>query len=394
VHSILSVHNFYQQPGGEDRVFADEAALLEAHGHSVTQYVDDNRRVSGNALLAARNVVWNSRAFQNIRSLLETRAVDLVHFHNTFPLISPAGYFAAGKCGIPVVQTLHNYRLICPGATLLRNGVVCEECLDRGSLMPAVRHGCYRNSRPATAAAAAMLAIHRAADTWRDRVDTYIALSEFARQKFIAGGLPPERIAVKPNFVSPDPGIGSGAGGYALFVGRLAQEKGVQVLARAWQEIADIPLYVAGSGPLNTIAYPTNVTLLGNVSRNRIFELMRNATVLIFPSLWYECAPMTIVEAFACGLPVIASNIGSLPEFVSHEHTGLLFEPGNATDLAHKVRWAFEHPREIHAMRTAARLEFERKYTAERNYEMLTGIYRMAISSAQGQKRRGKASAA
>jgi glycosyltransferase involved in cell wall biosynthesis len=223
-----------------------------------------------------------------------------------------------------------------------------------------------------------MLTIHRAGGTWQRMVDAYITPSKFAREKLIAGGLPAERIVMKPHFVAPDPGAGSGAGRYALFAGRLAEEKGVRTLFQAWARLGTaIPLVIAGDGPFSEMSGPA--TLMGHQPREKIFELMRNASVFIFPSICYECAPMTVIEAFACGLPVIASNIGSIPEFVDHGRTGLLFHPGDAEDLARRVRWALEHPERLALMRQAARQEFETKYTAERNYKMLTGVYEVAF---------------
>jgi len=232
-----------------------------------------------------------------------------------------------------------------------------------------------------------MLAVHRAAGTYQKQVDVYIALSEFARRKFIEGGLPQDRIVVKPNFVAPDPGIGEGRGGYALFVGRLAKEKGIDSLTAAWRTLGEIPLQVAGDGPLNKTEWPDGVTWLGNQPRERVMALMQDARVLVFPSVAHEGAPMTIVEAFACGLPVIASNLGSIPEFVTHGKTGLLFKPGDSEDLARQVRWAFDHPEEMRAMRANARREYEEKYTAERNYKMLIAIYEMAIENSRRRRR-------
>lgn len=381
--TVLSAHNFYRLPGGEDTVFAAEAALLREHGHRVTAFEQDNSAIrSGGA--AAFLAIWNPKTHRSIRAL--PRAV-VAHFHNTFPLISPSAYHAARGQGAAVVQTLHNYRLVCPGALLSRNGVPCEDCIEQHTLRPSITHACYRNSWSATASVAAMLATHRAAGTYQHAVDAYIALSEFARGKFVAGGLPADRIHVKPNFVSPDPGMGIGFGDYALFAGRLSVEKGITTLCDAWRELPDVSLKVAGAGE---VAPPPNADLLGQQSRAATLELMRSARVLVFPSTWYECAPMTIIEAFACGTPVIASNLGSIPEFVRDGHTGLLFRPGDAADLAEKVRYAFSHPEHVAAMRVNARREFEEKYTAERNYKMLIAIYEQAIENAQ-RRRRGAA---
>jgi glycosyltransferase involved in cell wall biosynthesis len=386
--TILVAHNYYLQPGGEDQTFAAEVSLLEAKGHRVIRYEDRNARIADrNTALAAVDAVWSRRSSRSVSELVRLHKPDIAHFHNTFPLISPSAYYAARREGAPVVQTLQNYRVMCPGATLFRNGVVCEECIDRKSLAPAIVNKCYRGSRSATATVATMLRIHRAAGTWRRKVDLYIAVTEMGRRKLIEGGLPASRIVVKPNFVSPDPRVGTGVGGYALFVGRLAPEKGISVLAEAWRELGQAPLLVAGDGPLASTAWPDGVSWIGRQPHEKILALMRDARVLIFPSQWYEGAPMTIVEAFACGLPVIASNLGAMAEMVAHEKTGLLFDAGDAADLARKVKWAFEHPAALEAMRVAARREFEEKYTADRNYEMLMAIYETAIANFKRERR-------
>ncbi len=387
IRSVLTGHNYYRQPGGEDVGFIRESELLEDHGHTVVRYVEHNDQIGKTGLGAACSTVWSISSFYSLKTLADSSCFDIAHFHNTFPLISPAAYYAMRPAGIPVVQTLQNYRLLCPGGTFLRNGAVCENCLDRRSLLPSIVHRCYRDSRAGTAVVAAMLKVHRVANTWQDMVDVYIAVSEFGRQKFIEGGLPADRIVVKPNFIAPDPGAGEGCGGYALFVGRLAKEKGVETLAEAWRSCTNTPLLVAGDGPLNKTEWPDRVTALGSQPRTRVLELMQDAHILVFPSTWYECAPMTIIEAFACGLPVIASNLGSIPEFVTHGKTGLLFKPGDAEDLARQVRWAFDHPEELRAMRANARREYEEKYTAERNYKMLIAIYEMAIENFQRRRR-------
>jgi len=246
-------------------------------------------------------------------------------------------------------------------------------------------HACWRGSRAGTAVVVAMLTIHRLLKTWQEQVDRYIALTEFARQKFIEGGLPAEKIVVKPNFVHPDLGMGRHEGDYALFVGRLSPEKGIQTLLRAWRHLKGVPLKIAGDGPLRAKleGFVKNeglegVEILGRRPREDVFRLMREARVLVFPSEWYEGFPMTIAEAFACGLPVIASRLGAATEIVEDGRTGLLFEPGNPEDLAAKVKWAWQHPKEMEEMGREARQEYEQKYTAERNYEMLMDIYKRA----------------
>jgi glycosyltransferase involved in cell wall biosynthesis len=378
--TVLSIHNFYQQPGGEDHVFATEADLLERQGHRVIRYQDHNHRI-GNGAIAGLAAIWNHASYRRIQSAISEHRPDVAHFHNTFPLISPAAYYAVRRLGVPVVQKLSNFRLLCPGGIFLRDGQPCEQCLEHRSLRPALTHKCYRGSRAATAAVIGMLAAHRAVGTWERMVDVYIALSEFARRKFIEGGLPAARIVVKGNCVTPDPGPGQGNGAYALFVGRLSEEKGIATLAEAWRRLPDIPLRIAGDGPLNQTKWPAGVTWLGHQSRDEVIGLMKNAAVLVFPSVCYECAPLTILEAFACGLPVIASDVGSVPEFVADGRNGFLFRPGDADDLARQVRRAFEHPTEMKAMRTAARREFETKHTAQVNYTALLEIYDRAIEN-------------
>jgi glycosyltransferase involved in cell wall biosynthesis len=378
VHTILNIHNYYRQPGGEDQVFESESDLFEQRGHTVVRYQEHNERIK-NGLTTAVTVTWNHRSFTRLRELARSTKPTVAHFHNTFPLISPAGYYAVRGLGIAVVQKLNNFRLLCPAATLLREGKVCEECIAHKSFSPAIRHGCYRASRPATISVAAMLAGHRLAGTWTRLVDVYIAQTEFARRKFIEGGLPADRIAVSPHMVSPDPGEGAGRGDYALFVGRLSEEKGIDVLLRAWARLSEVPLLVAGDGPLAKESWPRGVTRLGNQTREQVYALMRDARVLVVPSTWYEIGPLVVVEALACGLPVIASNLGSMAERVNHGVNGLLFRPNDAEDLARQVRRALQNPEALRLMRRAARREYERNYTADQNYQRLLGIYELAV---------------
>ena len=380
------MHNHYQQPGGEDQVFAAEGDLLETRGHRVVRYTSHNDRVRGVSRLAlAKTTVWNGDAYRELRALIRKERPEVAHFHNTFPLISPAAYYAARAESVPVIQTLHNYRLLCPNALFFRQGGVCEDCLGKTFAWPGIAHACYRESRSSSGAVAAMQTTHRAAGTWTRAVDTYIALTEFARQKFVEGGLPADRIAVKPNFVSPDPGAGDAGGGYVLFVGRLSQEKGVETLLAAWKQLqGKVPLKILGDGPLaRTVAEAAKqfkeVEWLGRQPKDRVLAFMKDARALIFPSVWYEGFPMVIAEAYAVGLPVIASNLGSMSSLISHRRTGLHFCPGNSKDLATQVTWASEHPAQLKLMRTAARAEYEDKYSAERNYQMLTNIYRTAV---------------
>jgi glycosyltransferase involved in cell wall biosynthesis len=390
---ILSVHNSYQNPGGEDQVFAQETDLLRSHGHEVLLYRASNDQVKGkNRLVLLGDTIWNKQIHAELRALMHRETPDIVHVHNTFPVISPAVYYAANEEGIPVVQTLHNYRMLCPAATFFRDGHVCEECLGKRIPWPGVVHACYRGSRLTTAAAAAMLATHNYKETWSKTVSAYIALTDFARNKFIQGGFPEEKIFIKPNYLQSDPRPGEGRGNYAFFVGRLTPEKGIETMLAAWKEIGhELPLQMAGDGPLAPEVQKASremesVTWLKYLPRAEILERMKNASVLVLPSTWYEGFPMIVAEAFAAGLPVIASNLGSLSSIVDHHRTGLHFEAGQASSLVEAVRWWLAHPAEAILMRSQARLEYETRYTAEANYQQLMQIYQAALDRCAGRE--------
>ncbi|WP_346289207.1 glycosyltransferase family 4 protein [Sphaerothrix gracilis] len=379
---ILSVHNCYQIRGGEDVSWAAEVELLRAQGHRVEIYEETNDRTgSFNALQLAQRTVWSRESYDIVTQKLQATGCDLMHVQNFFPLISPSIYYAAQAQGVPVVQTLRNYRLLCPNGLFFRDGQVCEDCLGNSIPYPGIVHSCYRGSRAATTATAAMLVTHQSLKTWHNQVDLYIALTQFARKKFIQGGLPPEKIVVKPNFVYPDPGVGSGEGGFALYVGRLSVEKGLDTLLTAWEQLeTQVPLKIVGDGPLaekvQAIAgQRPNVEWLGRQPMAQVHALMGQAQFLVFPSKWYETFGRVAVEAFAKGTPVVASDIGAIAELVEDEHTGIRFSPGDATDLAAKVEWMLAEPQRLARMRQAARAEFEAHYTAASNYQQLMQIY-------------------
>jgi glycosyltransferase involved in cell wall biosynthesis len=391
---ILIVHNAYQQRGGEDAVVAAEARILAEHGHSIVRYErcsNDLQSCNPFVLLSAGiGLTWAPQSLRELKALIAREKPDIAHFHNIFPLISPAGYYACTEAGVPVVQTLHNYRLLCPAATFLHQGRVCEDCLGRAVAWPGVARGCYRRSRPATAAVAMMAAVHRALDTWQTRIDVYIALSHFSRAKFIEGGLPADRIVVKPNFVVADSFPRSAPGDYALFVGRLSEEKGLGVLLSAWRSLTTkVPLRIVGVGPmLETLSREIadrslfHVQLTGLRTAEEVRSLMRGARFLVFPSTCFETFGLTIAEAFACGLPVIASRLGVMEEMIEDGVTGLHFESGNAGDLATKVEWAWNHPEQMVVMGRSSRAEHEAKYAPERNYGRMVEIYAGVIAHA------------
>jgi glycosyltransferase involved in cell wall biosynthesis len=229
-----------------------------------------------------------------------------------------------------------------------------------------------------------MLGVHTIARTWDTAIDQYIALTEFSREKFIHGGLPAGRIVVKPNFLVDDPGTGDGQGGYALFVGRLTEEKGVRDLLTAWKTLGEkLPLKVVGDGPLASLltrrAVP-GVAWYGTLPRHRVFELMKSASMLIFPSTWYEGFGLGIIEAYATGLPVIAANLGCMAELVRHGKTGLLFTPREPESLVNQVEHMLAHPSHAAKMRGESRREYSSKYTSDINYEILIDIYSRVLA--------------
>lgn len=382
---ILTIHNRYQVRGGEEECYEAEVNLLQKMGCHVEVYEENNSRLTAlDTLYLAATTVWSQQTYKDIRRCLKQQSYDVVHVHNFFPLISPSVYYAAKAEGIPVVQTLHNYRLLCPNGLFFRDNQLCEDCTGKPIPYPGVLHGCYRNSQVASTGVATMLTVHRAMKTWTEMVDVYVCLSEFAKQKFIEGGVSASKIVVKPNFVNFDSGVGSGSGGYALFVGRLSSEKGLDTLLAAWEHLSiHIPLKIVGDGPLadsvaQIVKRLPQVEWLGRKSLTEVYALMGEAMFLVFPSKWYETFGRVAIEAFAKGTPVIAADIGAISEIVVNGRTGLHFQPGVAEDLVDKVKWVLANREKLSQMRIEARLEFEAKYTAQKNYEQLIEIYTKA----------------
>lgn len=386
---VLMAHNRYLESGGEDISFRMEVEMLRRNGCDVVTYEEDNKRVKQlGALRTAARSIWSPETYRKVRSILRETGCDVVHVQNFFPLISPSIYYAARAEGVPVVQSLRNYRLMCPGGTLNRNGKICEACVGKVFPWPAVRRACYRNSRFATGVVASMLTVNKALGTWAHMVDAYIALTENMRGKFVQAGLPADKIFVKSNFLHPVPSTGAGDGDFALFVGRLSPEKGVETLLKAWTSVGDaIPLKIAGTGPLeDRIAdgtRPSSIEGLGWQPEEEVLRLMGSARFIVIPTEWYEGQPRTAIEAFARGLPVIASNIGAMAELIEDGESGLLFTPGDAEELASKVRWALDNSEKMAAIGARGRIEFERKYTAEHNFGKLMEIY-TRVSAARG----------
>lgn len=389
---ILLVHNFYQSsaPSGEDVVFHIERQLLERAGHEVITYTRANDEIGsslGSRMRAATDLYWSPSSYRDITRLLRERKPDVAHFHNTFPLVSVSGYRACQEHGVPVVQTLHNYRLICPGALLQRNGVPCEDCIGKLPTAAAI-HGCYRDSRLGSALVGGMLAVNRARGVYRMDVNRYLCLTQFARTRFIRGGLPAAQLFVKPNTLLDPPGPGDGSGDYALYVGRLTREKGVATLIEAWRSV-DLPLWIVGEGSLRAEleerarASGVNVRFLGLRTKSEVYDLLRSALLLMVPSEWYEGFPMTVLEALASGTPMLVSRLGAMDEVLTAGRHCQKFEAGNPDALRGALLQMLSDPDALAAMRTACRAEFDLKYAqsivtqqAVDHYRSLAGLPR------------------
>jgi len=381
---ILVLHNRYRVGGGEDVVAAAEAALMRARGHEVTLIEVDNHAIRGTigAARAAIGTAYNpSRRRWIAREVRRIRA-EVVHVHNFFPLLSPAVLDGAADAGAAVVHTLHNYRTICAGATMLRNGAVCEQCLD-GSRWAAVRHRCYRGSLPGTLAVAAMQQTAQSLNLWDRPGRQLIALSRFARDKLAQGGLPAARISVKPNFIDLPDTLRRKARSGVVFAGRLGAEKGASVLIEAARLLPDIDFTLIGDGPeaprLRALA-PGNARFAGALPREQVRAAIAGARLLAVPSLWYEGLPMTLLEAYAAGTPVVASRIGALAEWVEDDATGILVEPGDASALAAAIRRAWDYPETTQAMGDAARVRAETLFSPGAAGMALEAIYGRALA--------------
>ncbi|HVP50340.1 MAG TPA: glycosyltransferase [Candidatus Bathyarchaeia archaeon] len=377
---VLVVHNRYQQLGGEDTVVGTEVEVLRRNGHRVTEFVRDNSEIRGyNAVQRASLAVcttWNHRAYHQLRELIRRERPMIAHCHNLVPLISPSAYYACRDEDVPVVQTLHNYRLRCPAGTMFRDGAACPGCCN--SLALAVLRGCYRNSRVQTAAAAMMLATHRRLGTYYSLVDAYSTPSAFCAEQMAASGLPREKIVVRPNFLLRDAGARQASEDYVLFVGRICEEKGIRQLLGVFRRLGKIPLVVVGDGPMKAEAEraaSANVLFAGALSAADTTARVKSARFLVFPSIGFETFGMTILEAAACGVATVGTRLGAIPELVQEGRTGLLFDPHDAEEFATKVCWAWEHPVSMNEMGAAARQMYLRRMTAEKGYSSLMRLY-------------------
>ncbi|MBD2435976.1 glycosyltransferase family 4 protein [Nostoc sp. FACHB-110] len=391
---LLILHNRYQLAGGEDKVMEAEKNLLEANGHDVLLLEENNLRIANlwQKFVVSGEAIYSVAAKRRVQTEIYRFRPDIVHVHNFFPLLSPSVYDACYIAGVPVVQTLHNYRLGCPKAMPFRDSKICEDCIGKLIPFPSVVHGCYRHSRIQSLVVASMTTLHKFRGTWHQRVDAYIALTQFQKDKMIQAGLPAAKIYVKPNFVDSNSNleINHQRQKYLLFVGRLSEEKGMITLINCYiHNQLSIPLKVVGDGPLRQelqqqviqAGYENLIEFLGYQDKLVVNQLMIDAQLLIFPSIWYEGFPVTIIEAFAASLPVVVPKLGSMAEIVEDKVNGLHYAAGKYQDLAEKINLAINQPELLAAMGRNARLAYEKKYSPAVNYQELMAIYQRVIAA-------------
>jgi len=390
---ILIVHNRYQFFGGEDVIVQQEKSLLESGGHEVYLYERTNAEIETllNKFFTGLKAVYSFSGKKEISSIITKFQPDIVHVHNFFPLLSPSIYQAAKEKKVAVVQSLHNYRLVCPNALLFREGKICEQCVSLGWPWFSLFYACYRKQRIQTLPVFVMLGWHNLRHTWQKQVDAYIALSSFQKKVLVKGGLPSAKIVVKPNFVY-DPGVGSPQRqNFALYVGRLAPEKGIELLLQVYQKNSlNLPLKIVGNGPLlETVKevakrlFPI-VQFLGEKNKTEVLDLMRQAKVLILPSIWYECLPLVFIEALACGLPVVAFSPNSFSEYVEKTDAGWLVDSKDQKSLAQVINAVANLTEvEMKDYRERARNAYLKNFTPEENYQQLIAVYKKVLSYAK-----------
>ena len=387
-HKVLIVHNYYQIPGGEDTVVENEKNLLLDNGHEVIMYTRHNDEIKKKSLfgklLLPIETIFSMKTYKDVKKIIKKEKIDIVHVHNTLPLISPSVYYAARHCDVPVVQTVHNFRLLCPGATFTRNNKICKECVEK-NLLCAVKNKCYRNSTIQSFVTTFNLWIHRLIGTY-NKVDGYIALTEFNKEK-LSKLININKIYVKPNFMINKLSKNKNEEKkYFIYIGRVDELKGIKILLNAWKTINNSKLFIVGSGPYENNAkkfvkenFIDNIEFLGFRKKNEILTLLKGAKALIVPSQWYEGFPMTIVEAFSQGIPVIASDIGNLSTIIKNEINGLLFKYNESNELTKAIDIVNNNDSLLKKMENGAIQSFKENYNEKKNYNILINIYESVL---------------
>ena len=389
---ILMAHNYYRSssPCGENHSFEAESALLEKFGHEVVRYTRNSDEIDAfsvkDKLLLTKNAYWSKKSYTEFFELMKHHRPDVVHFQNVHPLISPSAFAACKDAGIPVVQAVRNFRMLCPMGMLLREGSICEQCMNKRFKWPSIVHGCYQDSHAASAVLSGITYLHIQKDVWKKNIDAFICPSQIVPDKFSEAGWNTDSFFVKPNVLEGDPGCVPDVKTHGLFVGRISEEKGISTLLEALSEVGNVPMKIIGYGEGEDALkswiqeHPSlDVEYLGKTDKAGVLEALQKASFLVFPSIWYETFGRVILEAFACGRPVITSDLGAMKENVIHENNGLLFPPGSAKDLASCISRIWKDDELRQKMGGQARAYFERVLSPEENHRILNEIYNFAI---------------
>lgn len=378
---ILSVHNEYLIRGGEEESRKAEVSVLKQYGNELSSYVENNKKIADlSQVNAALRTLWSKESYRTVKQILQAKKHDVIHVQNFFPLVSPSVYYAAQSEGVPVVQAVRNYRFLCANTFMYRDGNVCELCVKKSFKVDAIQHKCYRENRAASATAASMHLLHSILPTW-NRIDRFLAVSEFVKKKMVEGGFPEHKITVKPNFVYPDPGISLDKEEFILYVGRLQPEKGIMHLLETVDAMnAPIKLKIIGEGTLlpEVLKFANrnnNIEYLGKMPLTDTYDVIGKAKALVIPSLWHEPFGRVIVEAYAKGTPVIGARMGGIPELIENGITGYTYEAKSQSDLAAQIDRIYSNTALSKEMGLAAYDLYKRKYTPEANYRMMLDTY-------------------
>lgn len=383
---VLLIHNYYQKIGGEDIAYEQEKELLLSQGHTVECFTRHNNNIGDySSIKSGLNTIWNFQDQKVIEMKVKVFQPEIVHIHNTFPIISPSVYFAVSKLKVPVIQTIHNFRFFCINGLFFRDDHTCEECTHCFFPFPAIKYQCYRDNRLASVSASSMLFFHNVIRTWKNKIDGIITLSNFSKQKFIDFGFEEKKIYIKKNFLSQEYKPTMDKDTYGMYAGRITRDKGVLLLLEALNKLANkIPFLIVGEGDtelmLRVEKTQSHIKFLGFKERKNVLNLIRKSAFLVYPSQLYETNPLTIIESLAMGTPVIACDNGSMSEMVDDGKTGLLFKLGSSNDLSEKISWMISHPDERKKMSINARLTYEKQYNEEINYNTLMNIYENVIN--------------
>lgn len=389
---ILAIHNFHRKgsASGDDQVFRSETKLLEAHDNKVIRYTVsndsfDNAGVLGK-IMATLGMLWSFKHYKAIQRLIKKEQPDIVHIHTFFPLLSPSILYAAKRCNVKIVATLHDTRFICPCSTSLRENQLCNECGD-GHYFRMWEYGCFKNSKLQSLIVAFIFKYHRFRKSFYKQIDKYICLNDNQIRLLKEIGFDENKIVKKYNFVSdvelnlkpmkveeiPDR--------YVVFYGRIGEEKGIRLLMQIWNQINDIPLVVMGGGPLENefktwAQEKDNVYFLGYTEHNKCLSIVKNGEFVVFPSIWYEGCSMVEIETESLGKSLIATDLGFSAEAIAEGKNGYKVPLGDTNQFIAKIRELWSKPEKSNQMGMNARLDYENKYTPEDNYQQLMKIYR------------------